>query len=329
MGREFVDYLLLPLRVILSAGDRYDNFGASAGHFWAPVLPIVAVMTCFDEDVRSLALASGIYFGCWALSSQQMRFLIPVIAVMALAGALSIARVMRYLAGAPVLRVVLRPAIVCTVAGAYLLFAARPFVGEALASAAQYRLNDRRMPQTAIPAVYRVINERLPHDARVLCLATNHGFFLEREYLADSFFEASQVKALMIDGAATSGELAARLRERGITHVLVGPLRVDYGRPIAALLTDPTRTRLMFVSDAGEQLFALEENSGAEHQQDRDNSVRRGDAFRAHGDVCARYRTEREWIGAGTPGWVARAPAARRAKSSRTDPPPRGTRRRC
>ena len=50
-------------------------------------------------------------------------------------------------------------------------------------------------------------------------LNNNHGFFLDRDYIADSFFEASQLNAAF---AASGRQELPRLFERlGVTHVLV------------------------------------------------------------------------------------------------------------
>ena len=40
MGRDAVDYLLLPWRVILEGGRGYDHFDGELGAFWIVVLPV-------------------------------------------------------------------------------------------------------------------------------------------------------------------------------------------------------------------------------------------------------------------------------------------------
>ncbi len=70
-------------------------------------------------------------------------------------------------------------------------------------------------PDTA----FAFIRQQLPPNAKVLLLNTNHGFFLDRDYIADSFFEASQLNELIT--AARNRDGLTRLFQRlGVTHVL-------------------------------------------------------------------------------------------------------------
>jgi hypothetical protein len=95
----------------------------------------------------------------------------------------------------------------------------------------------------AVEPVFRWANQALPADARVLMLDTNQRFFLERDALADSFFEASQL-AGWLAGARDADAAAALLRERGVTHVLWDRRR-DWGirwpAGLRALLADGVR----------------------------------------------------------------------------------------
>jgi hypothetical protein len=69
--------------------------------------------------------------------------------------------------------------------------------------------------------VYEFISANLPADARLMMLNTNRGFFVDREYIGDSFFEASQINALILEGSSDAAGVSGRLRERRITHVLL------------------------------------------------------------------------------------------------------------
>ena len=74
--------------------------------------------------------------------------------------------------------------------------------------------------EAVVHPVYRFINETLPEEARLLMINTNHGFFCHREYVADSFFEASQTRQL-VKGCATKLEVGEVLRAQGLTHILI------------------------------------------------------------------------------------------------------------
>ena len=85
MGRAPLDYLKLPWRVINEGGARYDRFGGVVGVHWVAVLPL-AIAGLRNRLVRAALMASGVYFVLWALGSQQARFLIPILPLLALAG---------------------------------------------------------------------------------------------------------------------------------------------------------------------------------------------------------------------------------------------------
>ena len=70
---------------------------------------------------------------------------------------------------------------------------------------------------------------------------TNHGFFCHREYLADSFFEASQTRELVM-GCNTRSDVAELLRDHGLTHVLVDARNrgIPYPQAFLDFLEEPT-----------------------------------------------------------------------------------------
>jgi hypothetical protein len=87
--------------------------------------------------------------------------------------------------------------------------------------------NGAEVPGDAQNDMERFISERLPDRARLLLLNTNQGFFIDREYIADSFFEASQINALLLHGEDSALGISRRLRNAGLTHVLLA--RRDWG----------------------------------------------------------------------------------------------------
>ena len=90
MGRDVLDYILLPMRVILEGGVDYPHFDGRIGAFWIVVLPLALALGMRTRLVRCALLVSGLYFVVWAFSSQQMRFLVPILPLLAMAGAIAI-----------------------------------------------------------------------------------------------------------------------------------------------------------------------------------------------------------------------------------------------
>ena len=68
-----------------------------------------------------------------------------------------------------------------------------------------------------------------------MLLNVNLGFWCDREYLADSAFEASQMNELIRSAGSESG-LASLLARQGITHILYAD--VDWKIPYPPYLFD-------------------------------------------------------------------------------------------
>jgi hypothetical protein len=248
MGREPLDYVLLPLRVIVSGGPSYHQFGGRIGGHWLLLVPL-AIALGRGPLARGALAASAVYFALWALSSQQMRFLIPLLGPLALASAVAIGELMERLPSARARRA----ALAAVLAGGTLLYA----------HTARLPLRSAWQALRQPPADPRSSADRfvatLPPQAKLLVLNTNQGFFLERPYLADSFFEASQIADWLARETRPEG-VRARLRERGVTHVLVErrDRGVDWPPALTDLLADRTLLARRFRSADGRfELFEL------------------------------------------------------------------------
>ncbi len=89
MGRTPRDYLLLPIRVILKGGGGYQTFGAWISKTWIVFLPLTLLFMPWVPVARRFLLPAGLYFIVWAFSSQQTRFLISVLPLLAVATAVT------------------------------------------------------------------------------------------------------------------------------------------------------------------------------------------------------------------------------------------------
>ena len=240
MGRRFIDYLLLPFRVILLGGQGYERFEGQIHPLWLVWIPLSLWMARGSDLVRRCLWISGLYFVSWGLTSQQMRFLIPILPFLATAAACSLAELVsrsnsrggRRLG--ELLVTVLIVVIVVQSGGRFMLG------GWKLAG--EYLSEGRAVSQAVVHPVYRFINESLPVEARLLMVNTNHGFFCHREYLADSFFEASQTRQLVMN-CETKSEVVELLRDNGLTHILIDSRNrgIPYPRAFLDFLAEPGR----------------------------------------------------------------------------------------
>ena len=192
----------------------------------------------FAEFVMKLNCIAGLYFVFWSLTSQQMRFLIAVLPFLATAAASSIAALLTRLRGER--RQAVAEAVVTLLIVGLVAQAGGRYIMGGWRAAGTYLQEGSAVRQTVVHPIYGFINEQLPDEARLLMINTNHGFFCHREYLADSFFEASQTRELVED-CESSLEVAELLRSRGLTHVLVDARSrgIPYSEAFQDFLAEP------------------------------------------------------------------------------------------
>jgi hypothetical protein len=237
MGRTALDFLLLPLRVILEGGAGYERFDGVISPLWLGLVPLAAWRGRGDSLSRlCIGVAAG-FFVFWSLSSQQMRLLVPVLPLLGVAAG----RAVLGLEGETGIR-----RFVGVAAAAVLLASAGWTARDRIQLAPQVvqRLVSPGEAEARVPPVYRFIRSDLPADARLLLLNTNHCFYCERDYVADSFFHASQV-ADWAGGYSDAEKVAAGLGELGISHLLIArkDWGISYPDPLGQLLQDPAYVR--------------------------------------------------------------------------------------
>jgi hypothetical protein len=255
MGRGLADFLWLPLRVTLEAGPGYDRFGGVIGAHWLAA-PVLAAAGWRHPLVRAGLLVSGVGFAAWALGSQQARFLIPLLPVLALCAALGALEGLARVGGASARRV--GAALLAVAALGLAVQTMRRPAAEARALWPRLSAGAEALRADAVQPLHHFV-ATLPADAHLLLLDTNQVFFLERASWSDSFFEASQI-ADALRGAESAEQAHALLRERGITHVLRARIEwgIDWPAGLVALLEDPRLSRRRFLaSDGRHEVFEL------------------------------------------------------------------------
>ncbi|HSM52480.1 MAG TPA: hypothetical protein VLA75_13865 [Thermoanaerobaculia bacterium] len=221
MGRSAIDYLLLPWRVVTEGGEGYARFDGRLGPLWLLAVPGAFLAARGRPGVARPLAAAGLLFGLWAAGPQQLRLLLPALPLAALAAGRAVAALDLRLADSR------RRSLLAWAAVALLAVALWPATERERARAARIAppllARGPEVREMAVPPVMRWVGEHLPADAHLLLVNTNQAFFCPRPCLADSFFEASQI-ALLLAGAGDAATAAARLRELGVTHLLVDPV---------------------------------------------------------------------------------------------------------
>ncbi len=254
MGRTLRDYLLLPTRVILEGGSGYHRFDGRVATAWIALIPLILAGAWRSVVVRRTGAAALVYFVCWALSSQQARFLLPAIAVLSIAAAVTLDDIAR--AWRPAALRTTFVLLLGVAAGVHLLAAAGETLTDARRWLGRYLADSRGTLDAAVPPVFQYVNRELPANARLLLLNVNTGFFCRREYIADSFFEASQVNTFLLRNRRAV-EIQSTLLARGVTHVLVGHDR--WGIPYPPTLDEffAERTHLVYTSPQGDLVHEI------------------------------------------------------------------------
>jgi hypothetical protein len=226
-GRGFQDYILLPFRLTFLGKPAmdYSRFDGMLNPAILGLFPLVFIRRRRTTMLlAAMALAAAVF---WALTSQQMRFLIPALALMAALGGIGLGDLGRRLKGGH------RPAsfLLAMILVASLAIPdqqGRPFItnilGDKLAPALGLESREAHLERSVQSyAVFREINRRLPPEEKLFMIWENRGYYLDRPYFADSFFEASSVMR-MAEKAGSGRALAERIGSMGYRYVLVNDL---------------------------------------------------------------------------------------------------------
>ncbi len=254
MGREPLDYLLLIPRVLLNGGQGYEHFDGRLGAFWLVLLPATLIAGWRLPAVRRALFVVALCFVFWSLTSQQSRLLVPLLPLAALAAGLALADLLGKLRNAR-MRQAGWALLGCSVALLAVVDQQKVLRGGWQTSKILLREEGERVLASVIDPVWLHIDE-LPEQSRLLMIDYNRAFFCERDYIADSFFEASQLVDWLqdIDGPKA---LNQHLAAEGITHLLLRKANwgIPYPQELLDLVRDPSRVRPTYKSPDGGYLL--------------------------------------------------------------------------
>lgn len=251
-GRSLLDALLLPFR-LLTGGDAFDR-----GDLISPLFLALAPAALLDRRLRRAAAValtvSVVYGAAWFATSQQARFLVPLMpafAVLAAVGALALASRGRLGRVVVVVAVAGTLAVDLGISTVYASQFARVVTGRESKNA----FLDRK---TSYSAAIRWLNENLPPDARVLLDAPTV-LYLRREFVVWTLN--------VLPESAGPAATRAFARRKRFTYVMVAAgdaarlRQIGYldARPIATVraATVLSRTRSELGPPVDFRVFAL------------------------------------------------------------------------
>ncbi len=225
-----LDYLWSPIRLAVAAQPDqpafYDGVLGIAFIFALPVLAWALWRRRLDVELRLAVLVSAGLFVFWLFSSQQLRYLLPAAAGLAVAIAV---------AGSALERGLSRPLCGLVVAGGALglpvvlaWFLALDPARVVLGGESREAFLARRLDYYPY---YQVVNRDLPPTARVWLIDMRRDtYHLDRPAFSDFIFE-DYTLTRYVRAATSVDEIRDRVRADGITHLLVRhDILLDYDR---------------------------------------------------------------------------------------------------
>ncbi len=217
MGREWVDYLLLPWNLSFRAALDSLNFDGVMGPVFILALPLLFVIRGIPVNIRIILVYTGAMFAFWTFSAQQVRYLFPVFPVLSLLTGWVVGR-------AGIKKPLLIALIVLTAGGlACNGFTIAKYLNNAGPLGAAIGLEDRdsymgrRLPSYGM---FRYVNRNLPGDAKIFFVyMKNWGFLCDREYFSDSMFESYTLQKFLARTSSVE-DVYSSFKSGGFSHLL-------------------------------------------------------------------------------------------------------------
>ncbi|MDI6736169.1 MAG: glycosyltransferase family 39 protein [bacterium] len=222
MERGLLDYLLLPWNLVVYGNPGHVFYDGTLNPLGLIFIPLLLFLPRISKIIIYLSGFSLLFFICWAsgfVCPHKIRFLMPILPLLGLLSAYTIENLIVnskwlkkfHIAIYLVIAVILLSVILPNLQD--LGDRLRVMIGTESKEAFLNRsLKHYEMCQ--------YINKNLPASAKILFLWENRGYFCERTYIADSFFEVSQMLKLIRDSHDADG-LLKKLKGLKITHVLI------------------------------------------------------------------------------------------------------------
>jgi hypothetical protein len=217
MGRRLKDYLLLPWNLSFHARADSPQFDGILGPIFILTLPFLIGKRQWEITVRVLIVYAIMTFLFWASAAQQIRYLIPLLAILAIVIGTVLTRYRNQKSIFALLMLVIAGSLLFN---GYHIFReflkVRPFaVTVGLESRDKFLA--RMIPTYSM---YRFVNQQLPPESRVfLIYMKNYTFLCKGDCYSDSMFEAHTLQKILRQSSSPE-QIHSRLTSEGFTHLL-------------------------------------------------------------------------------------------------------------
>lgn len=216
------DYLLAPLKISLVAQPESANYydGVLGVSFLLGLVLIIWAWRKYDlpVELKIAVSASGIVFLFWLFSSEQLRYLLPIVPSLAAAAVVSANLISQK--ETAFRRIIFAGFLATSLAGiltSVAWFAEKNPARVVFGGESRDDYLSRRLDYYGY---YKTINNDLPPDARVwLINMRRDSYNLNRPFFSDYLFESWTLKNLIKESKDVN-ELRQKAKQMGITHVL-------------------------------------------------------------------------------------------------------------
>jgi hypothetical protein len=229
MGRNLLDYLLLPWRLAFSG--RFDTiyFDGAIGPFLilAIILAVVSALLLAHHRLagstpRAIGLMFTVSTAFFLFGTQQVRFWLPSQMLACAFAAPSVELLVNWARRKHSIKILLFLVLIgCLAWNMWFLgkqFLKVGFYRPVLGMETEKDFLIRKVP--GYPAL-EFINQNLPDHSYLLCVWTgSYGYYVDRKYYSDTFIEDITLKEF-INASANGEELSQRMTQAGFTHLFL------------------------------------------------------------------------------------------------------------
>jgi len=217
MGRDLIDYLLLPWNLSFHAQMNSPVFDGLIGAVFILVLPFAIGMRKIAIEMKIVWVYCILAFCFWASSAQQIRYLIPLFPFLAIMVSLTISYYRNNKIIFTLLLIFITGGLVFN--GYHIL---RDFkrirpLGVLTGHEDKDAFLTRMIPSYEI---LRHVNTQLPEKSYVFTIYMKHLTYLfDRPFYSDSMFESYTIETIL-NNSKTPEDVHLTLKRKGFTHIL-------------------------------------------------------------------------------------------------------------
>lgn len=224
LGTSFKDLLLFPWRVIIYGDYSPEGFDGKISFLYILLLSLLPFFLKKKQHLFKISLSfSAVYFLFWFYTSQQLRFLIPALALYTS----SLIYLLLGLNHYPLVKKIIYKIVILS-ALFYLLYPLKQFIKLKPHFLITAKIEKEAFLRKKVPyyPVIEYINKNLPQYAKVMLIHIGAvAYYLERKFYQDSVFEEYTFAKFL--KAGNFEKLLSFLHKEKITHLLLNEIALS------------------------------------------------------------------------------------------------------